>query len=83
MGTVGLKDRITEIIIFFFSSIKKFSSLLILCPLLACAYTSTDISNASYLADAGLIVQQSSGAEYRLNDRITRAEAIGTALKLK
>ncbi len=83
MGTVGLKDRITEIIIFFFSSIKKFCSLLILCPLLACAYTSTDISNASYLADAGLIVQQSSEAEYRLNNRITRAEAIGTALKLK
>jgi hypothetical protein len=62
---------------------KKFLSLITLIPLLGCAYTSTDLSNASYLADQGLIVKQSTAASYRLNDRITRAEAIGTALKLK
>lgn len=49
----------------------------------ALAYTSTDVSNANYLADAGLIVKHSTAAGYRLDDRITRAEAIGTALKLK
>jgi hypothetical protein len=47
------------------------------------AYTSTDVSNANYLADQDIIVKQSTTAGYRLNDRITRAEAIGTALKLK
>lgn len=62
---------------------KKLFSLITLIPLLGCAYTSTDVSNASYLADQGLIVKQSTAAGYRLNDRITRAEAIGTALKLK
>lgn len=49
----------------------------------AFAYTQTDINNAQFLAGQGIIVTQSTIAGYRLNDRITRAEAIGTALKLK
>lgn len=62
---------------------KKFLSLITLIPLLSCAYTSVDVSNANYLADEAIIVKQSTAAKYRLDDKITRAEAIGTALKLK
>jgi|GEM_PF-1129057 len=47
------------------------------------AYTSTDVSNANYLANQDIIVKQSTTTGYRLDARITRAEAIGTALKLK
>lgn len=47
------------------------------------AYTSTDVSNASFLATEGIIVQQSSASGYRLDDTITRAEVVGIALKLK
>ncbi len=47
------------------------------------AYTSVDVSNANYLANENIIVKQSTTAKYRLDDKITRAEAIGTALRLK
>jgi len=62
---------------------KKILSLLTLIPLLSYAYNSVDVSNANYLANENIIVKQSTTAKYRLDDRITRAEAIGTALKLK
>lgn len=47
------------------------------------AYTSSDVSNASFLATEGIIVKQSSTSWYRLDDTITRAEAVGIALKIK
>ena len=47
------------------------------------AYTSTDVSNALFLATEGIIVTQSSASGYRLDATITRAEAIGIALKIK
>lgn len=47
------------------------------------AYTSTDVSNATFLAEQGIITTQSSTKWYRLDDTITRAEAIGIALKIK
>lgn len=46
-------------------------------------YSSTDVSNASFLATEGIIVKQSSTSWYRLDDTITRAEAVGMALKIK
>lgn len=47
------------------------------------AYTSSDASNATFLAEQGIIMSQSSTKWYRLDDTITRAEAIGIALKIK
>ncbi len=47
------------------------------------AYTTTDVSNASFLANQGIIVKQSIESNYRLDNTITRAEAIGIALKIK
>jgi len=47
------------------------------------AYTQTDVDNAHFLAEKGLITKQNSGDAYRLRDRITRAELVGIALKLK
>lgn len=47
------------------------------------AYSSTDVSNATFLADQGIIVKQSTDKNYRLDDTITRAELVGIALKLK
>lgn len=47
------------------------------------AYTQTDIANAQFLADKGIIVKQSTTAGYRLDNTITRAEVVGIALKLK
>lgn len=51
--------------------------------ILAFAYTEIDVSNANYLATRGIITQQSTTAGFRLNDTITRAEAVGIALKIK
>jgi len=67
---------------------KKLLLLFSLCSLLFSlsevrAYTSTDVSNASFLAEKGLIVTQSTAAGYRLDDTITRAEVVGIALKIK
>lgn len=66
---------------------KKFS---LLCTLFAAtnvlctfAYTSNDFSNATYLANQGTIVTQSSDTQYRLDDRVLRQEIIGMALKMK
>lgn len=47
------------------------------------AYTSTDISNASYLSDQGIVTKQTSPTGYRLDDTILRQEVIGMALKIK
>ncbi len=47
------------------------------------AYTQTDANSALYLAGKGIITTQSSTAGYRLDDKITRAEVMGTALKMK
>ena len=49
----------------------------------ASAYTSTDVQNATFLADQGIIVKQSIESKYRLDDTITRAEVVGMALKIK
>ncbi len=49
----------------------------------AYAYTQTDINNASFLADQGIIVKQSTTAGYRLDSTITRAELVGIALKIR
>ena len=58
-------------------------SSLIATSILASAYTATDVSNANYLAEKNIIVQQSSETKYRLDNTITRAEVIGIALKIK
>jgi len=47
------------------------------------AYTTADVSNASYLATKRIITTQSTTAGYRLDDNITRAEVAGIALKLR
>ncbi len=47
------------------------------------AYTSSDVSNAQFLANQWIIVKQSTTAGYRLDNTITRAEVIGMALKIK
>lgn len=62
---------------------KKIIALILLIPFLGIAYTSTDVSNAVFLAEKGIITLQSSEKGYRLDDRITRAEVIGIALKIK
>lgn len=46
------------------------------------AYTEIDIWNAKSLANMGIVVEQSTIGEYRLDDTITRAEVVGIALKL-
>jgi len=46
-------------------------------------YSSADLSNANYLAGQGIVVQQTTDANYRLDDRILRQEIIGMALKMK
>ncbi len=40
------------------------------------AYIQTDVDNATYLAGKGIITSQSTTAGYRLDDTITRAEAV-------
>jgi hypothetical protein len=47
------------------------------------AYTQVDVDNANFLAEKGIITKQNSGDAYRLRDRITRAELVGIALKLR
>ena len=47
------------------------------------AYTDTDVSNAQLLAEKWIIVKQDSTGSYRLDSTITRAEAIGIALKIR
>lgn len=50
----------------------------------ALAYTSSEVGNASVLANMNIIVDQyENPAAYRLDDTITRAEVIGIALKIK
>lgn len=51
--------------------------------ILAFGYTQVDVDNATYLANKGIITQQSTTAGYRLDDTITRAEVAGIALKLR
>jgi len=46
-------------------------------------YSSADVSNAEFLANQWIITSQSSAKWYRLDDNITRAEAVGIALKIK
>jgi hypothetical protein len=58
-------------------------SSLVLGSLAVFAYTQTDLDSATHLANKGIITQQSTSAGYRLNDKITRAEVMGTALKMK
>ncbi len=62
---------------------KKFLAWIALVPLISIAYTSSDLSNATFLVQKGIITQQSSDAGYRLDDKITRAEVIGIALKIR
>ena len=47
------------------------------------AYTSTDLSNAHYLAGQGVVTQQNIATKYRLDDKVLRQEIIGMALKMK
>lgn len=47
------------------------------------AYTSTDVSNAEQLVVDWIIKKQHSTNDYRLDDKITRAEVMGIALKMK
>ncbi len=49
----------------------------------AFAYSQTDVENANFLAEKGIIKKQNTGDEYRLDDRITRSELVGIALKLR
>jgi hypothetical protein len=56
---------------------------LIVSSVFAFAYTQIDVDNANFLAEKGLITKQNSGDTYRLRDRITRAELVGIALKLR
>lgn len=62
---------------------KLLFSSLILTSVFTFAYTQTDVDNATYLSGEGIITSQSTTAGYRLDDTITRAEAIGIALKIK
>lgn len=62
---------------------KKFLAWTVLVPFLSIAYTGTDVSNATSLAQKGIITIQSSERDYRLDEKITRAEVIGIALKIK
>lgn len=62
---------------------KKLVLLSLLVSVFAFGYTQTDTSNAQFLADQWVIVKQSTTAGYRLDSTITRAEAIGIALKIK
>lgn len=55
---------------------KKLFLPLLAISILAFAYTETDVSNANYLATRGIITTQSTTAGYRLDDTITRAEAV-------
>jgi hypothetical protein len=61
---------------------KLFLSLSII-SVISLAYNQTDIDNANYLAEKNIITAQSSVADYRLDDSITRAEVVGIALKIK
>lgn len=58
-------------------------SSLIIISAVTLAYTETDLSNANFLAEKGIITKQNNGDAYRLRDRITRAELVGIALKLQ
>lgn len=56
----------------------------VLCTSVVFAYTQTDVDNANFLAEKGLIVSYTNTPEnYRLDDTITRAESMGIALKIK
>lgn len=62
---------------------KLLLSSLLFTSAVALAYTQIDVDNANFLAEKGIITKQDSGDAYRLRDRITRAELIGIALKLR
>ena len=47
------------------------------------AFASTDVSNANILAGNRIITKQTNEKLYRLDDTITRAEVVGTALKFR
>jgi hypothetical protein len=51
--------------------------------LFALAYTQSDISNANFLAERGIITKQTEETKYRLDNTITRAEVVAIALKIK
>lgn len=57
-------------------------SSLVATSIFAFGYTEIDIWNAKSLANLGIIVEQSTIREYRLDENITRAEVAGIALKL-
>jgi len=62
---------------------KLLLSSLIVTSVFAFGYNETDVSNANFLSEKGIITKQNSGDAYRLRDRITRAELVGIALKLR
>lgn len=47
------------------------------------AYTSTDVSNAQFLAEKGIIKEQKNEKDYRLDSTISRAETVKMALAIK
>ncbi len=47
------------------------------------AYTASDLDTANFLTNQGIIQKQTNPKNYRLDYTITRAEAIGIALKIK
>lgn len=58
-------------------------TLVLIAPFSTFGYTQEDIDSANSLAQTGLIVDHTDApADYRLDDTITRAEVIGTALKM-
>lgn len=69
--------------VIFILFMKKLLVLCLLSSLVSFAATSEDVNNAQFLADQDIIVKQSTTAGYRLDSTITRAEAIGIALKIK
>jgi hypothetical protein len=62
---------------------KVLLSSLLATSIFAFAYTQTDVSNANFLAEKGIVTKQSNETRYRLDDTITRAEVVAIALKIK
>lgn len=60
-----------------------FPSFLLAASFAVFAYTQTDLDSAIYLSNNSIITKQSTASGYRLDDKITRAEVMGTALKMK
>lgn len=62
---------------------KLLLSSLIVTSIVAFAYTQVDVDNANFLAEKNVITKQTDEKLYRLDSTITRAEAVGIALKFK